>query len=91
MTIVRDNSYILTSDDLCEGRNKLGMDVSHIPLDVELCQGCDHPIPDDRYCARCDCKHQLTSVVGDPLFPLGNETLPNAVNWQDFARSGKAA
>jgi hypothetical protein len=48
--------YVLTEDDLTEGRNRLGMPVAHIPLDVPLCSSCDGVI-EDGACHDCELIH----------------------------------
>lgn len=49
-------TYRLTADQVEGGRNRLGMDVSHIPLDVTLCGFCDTPISEGR-CFNCRTIH----------------------------------
>lgn len=55
--VVRNNHYVMTEDDVFDGRNKLGMFVAHIPLGVPLCEGCDKPIPANGICDHCEIIH----------------------------------
>lgn len=48
--------YVLTEDDVIDGRNRLGMDVRHVPLDVPLCASCDGVI-EDGVCHGCELVH----------------------------------
>lgn len=69
--VAHEMHYVLTEADVWDGKNKLGIDVSHIPLNVALCEGCDTPIPSDGCCDRCMVWHgdiavQTTEMRGDP-------------------------
>ncbi len=62
-------TYVINADDLCDGRNKLGLKVT-APLDTVLCGFCDSPVDADRRCHSCRTVHvdaSLTEVSGDPL------------------------
>ncbi len=56
-TLASGASYILTNDDLENGRNRLGIDVRHIPLGVPLCGYCDAPLSAAGKCAPCQTIH----------------------------------
>lgn len=58
MTPERDSHYTLHASDLEDGRNELGIDVSHIPTGVPLCVYCDTPVPADGYCRGCEVLHE---------------------------------
>lgn len=65
-------TYVLTADDVEDGKNKLGMDVSDIPLNTLLCCFCDTPVDSEGRCFHCrtihmDAELQFTEVHGDPL------------------------
>ena len=55
-------SYVMTPEDIEDGRNRIGMRVSNPVFDTPLCSGCDQPIRDMR-CDNCavifvlDAKH----------------------------------
>lgn len=55
--IVRAMHYVLTEDDVFDGRNVFGLDVSDVPLNVPLCGGCDRPVPPDGRCEMCEMIH----------------------------------
>jgi hypothetical protein len=55
-TVVRDHHFVMTEDDVFDGKNKLGMDVSRVPLNVPLCKGCDGEIV-DAVCLDCETLH----------------------------------
>lgn len=48
------STYVLTEDDVVDGRNKLGCDVSNTPLNVPLCNSCDTPVGRDGLCYECE-------------------------------------
>jgi hypothetical protein len=55
--VVRDHHFIMTEEDVFDGgRNRLGMDVSHVPLNVPLCKSCDGEIV-DALCRDCMALH----------------------------------
>jgi hypothetical protein len=68
-TPVTDHHFVMTEDDLSDGRNKLGIKVN-VPLDVPLCKGCDNEII-DAVCKDCELLFadliQLTQTVSDPF------------------------
>jgi len=64
--------YVLTPADVEDGRNRLGMNVSHLPFGVPLCSFCDDAIPPSGVCRKCAVIHMdimvgLTEVHSDPL------------------------
>lgn len=62
-------AYVLTEDDVCDGRNKLGLPVT-APLNVTLCGFCDKPVDAEGKCFSCMTIHidgSLTETIGDPL------------------------
>ena len=64
-----DCTYVLREDDVCDGRNKLGMKVT-APLNVTLCGFCDKPVDAEGKCHSCMTIHidvSLTETRGDPL------------------------
>ena len=66
-------TYILSPDDVVDGRNKLGCDVRHIPLGVTLCGFCDQALPTSGYCADCRTIHVLdlpVREIGDGKFQV---------------------
>ena len=68
--VVSGHWYVLRESDLCEGRNRLGIDVSHLPLNVPLCGGCDAQL-DCGVCHSCEVVNvdleQWPETEGDPL------------------------
>jgi hypothetical protein len=66
--IVKGNHYVLTEADVFDGKNRLGMDVSHLPLNVPLCEGCDGAIHSDGICHDCGIIH--SDIADAKLIPL---------------------
>jgi hypothetical protein len=62
------STYVLTENDVEDGKNKLGMDVRHIALNVPLCSFCDGQLVGNA-CYPCQTIH---TDIEPNIKPLGN-------------------